>query len=196
MRFLSVLALVAASLVLPATVLSATADAKAPCRDRIYNDWYQNGKIASTYPLACYRDAITHVPNDAKIYSSLQSDIRRALQAAIERSRGKTDVPGQVGRGLPSSDSGGVKNANVSMSPRATTTTTTSRATTTSVEHVPPASARRGDVSGPDVSAAPVASTSSSGGGLPLPIIVLGAIALLLAGVGAAGTVARRVRRR
>ncbi len=195
MRFLSVLALVAASLVLPATVLSATADAKAPCRDRIYNDWYQNGKIASTYPLACYRDAIAHVPNDAKIYSSLQSDIRRALQAAIERSRGKTDVPGQVGRGLPSSDSGGVKNANVSMSPRATTTTT-SRATTTSAEHVPPASARKGDVSGPDVSAAPVASTSSSGGGLPLPIIVLGAIALLLAGVGTVGTVARRVRRR
>ena len=194
MRFLSVLALVAASLVLPATVLTATADAKAPCRDRIYNDWYQNGKIASTYPLACYRDAITHVPNDAKIYSSLQSDIRRALQAAIERSRGKTDVPSQVGQGLPSSDSGGVKNANVSMSQRATTTT--SRVTTTAAEHVPPASARKGDVSGPDVSAAPVASTSSAGGGLPLPIIVLGAIALLLAGVGAVGTVARRVRRR
>jgi hypothetical protein len=192
MRFLSVLALAAATLALPAALLPATADAKAPCRDRIYNDWYQNGKIASTYPLACYRDAIAHVPNDARIYSSLQSDIRRALQAAIERSRGKTNVPGQVGQGLPSSDTGGVKNANVSMRPR---TTTTTHAATTAAQHVPPASARKGDVKGPDVSAAPVASTSSSGGGLPLPIIVLGAIALLLAGVGAVGTVVRRVRR-
>ncbi len=192
MRFLSVLALAAATLVLPAAVLPATADAKAPCRDRIYSDWYQSGKIASTYPLACYRDAIAHVPNDARIYSSLQSDIRRALQAAIERSRGKSNVPGKVGQGLPSSDTGGVKNANVSMRPKATTTT---HATTTTAEDVPPPSARKGDVKGPEVSAAPVASTSSSGGGLPLPIIVLAAIALLLAGVGAVGTVVRRVRR-
>ena len=39
----------------------ATADAKVPCRNKIYNDWYHDGKIASTYPLGCYRDALAHV---------------------------------------------------------------------------------------------------------------------------------------
>jgi hypothetical protein len=39
-----------------------------PCRDRIYNDWYHDGKIATTYPIACYRDAIKKVPTDARQY--------------------------------------------------------------------------------------------------------------------------------
>src|SRR5690349_5749122 len=48
----------------------ATANASVPCRDRIYNDWYADGKIATTYPLGCYRDALKHVPTDARTYSS------------------------------------------------------------------------------------------------------------------------------
>ncbi len=44
--------------------LPATAAAKVPCRDQVYNDWDHDGKIASKYPVACYRDALRHVPTD------------------------------------------------------------------------------------------------------------------------------------
>ena len=50
----------------------AQAHAAAPCRDRIFNDWYADGKIASTYPHACYVDALHHIPPDADVYSSLR----------------------------------------------------------------------------------------------------------------------------
>src|SRR5262245_37392521 len=77
----------------------ATAKAAVPCRDRIYNDWYKDGKIASTYPIGCYRDALKHVPADARTYSSLADDIRAALQGALARLHGKTNVPAQIGKG-------------------------------------------------------------------------------------------------
>ena len=83
-----------------AAVVPVAANAAVPCRDRIYNDWYGDGKIATTYPLACYRDALQHVHNDARIYSSLIDDIKSAMQGAIERQRGAKAVPSQVGRGL------------------------------------------------------------------------------------------------
>src|SRR5204863_3747111 len=51
-----VVALVLA-LTVAATTVSA-ADAKTPYRNLIYNDWYQDGQIASTYPISCYRDAL------------------------------------------------------------------------------------------------------------------------------------------
>src|SRR5438128_11141499 len=92
-RLLFLLGLLAVLVALP-----APAEAKTPCRDKVFNDWYRDGKIASTYPLACYRDALHHVPLDAKVYSSLVDDIKAALQAAIQRTRGKS-VPAQVGHG-------------------------------------------------------------------------------------------------
>jgi hypothetical protein len=175
MRRLALLAVLAGAVVVP-----STAGATSPCRDRIYNDWYRDGKIASTYPLACYRDAIKHVPNDARIYSSLDSDIRAALQAAIERSQGKKNVPPAVGTGLPSSDARGVKHATIALK------------TTLKAGIRAPDAVRRG---APRLAAAPVASTAGGGSGLPIPIIVLGALALVLAATGLVGVGVRRLRR-
>jgi hypothetical protein len=93
-RFLP-LVLVLAAVVLPGMAHAAT----TPCRDRIYNDWYSDGKIATTYPISCYRDALANVPGDARIYSSLLTDIRAAMQAALARERGAT-VPNQIGKGF------------------------------------------------------------------------------------------------
>ncbi len=170
-------------------VLPATAHAAAPCRDKIYNDWYRDGKIASTYKIACYRDALKHVPNDARIYSNLGNDIRKAMQAALARQHGSKHVPAQVGEGLPSLARGSVKNT------RSTLHTTTSEA---------PVAPARPRTTAPDsprspheqLASAPVASTTSSGGGLPWPVILLGAVALLLAATGAIGAGVRRSRRR
>src|SRR3954447_2872650 len=153
--------------------LPGTAGAAAPCRNKIFNDWYQDGKVASTYPIACYRDALKHIPVDAGIYSSLTDDIRAAMRAAVRRSEGLS-APTVVGKGFPaSSGSGSVKGKVVQISN----------------------SEKKETPKGATVSAAPIADTSSSSG-MPLPILVLGAIALLLVAAGAVGLGVRHARGR
>jgi cobalamin biosynthesis Mg chelatase CobN len=182
MRRLALLALLAGAIVLSA-LLPSSSKAAAPCRDRIYNDWYRHGKIASTYPLGCYRDALKHVPSDAAIYSSLKDDIRSALQAAIERSHGKK-VPTEVGRGLVTPISSEVKSTSVVKTSKKKSTTTTPDAPSSTVP-----------VNQTQTIHAASAASSSGSSGLPLPIIVLGSLALLLAGVGAVGAGVRHFRR-
>ena len=151
-----------------AFAIPAHAGAAVPCRNKIFNDWYADGKIASTYTRGCYADALKHIPPDAKIYSSLADDIRAAMRASISRSTGK-HVPTQVGRGFKASSGKTVLAAGKDASTGATG----------------PKSA-----SGPvAVGSQPVAdtTTTSGGGGLPLPILILGGLALLLAATGAVG---------
>jgi len=98
-----------------AVALPGTASATGtPCRDKIFNDWYRDGEIASTYPRGCYSDALKHIPVDAGIYSSLGDDVRAALRAATRRSHGLS-APLQVGHGAQSTGAGNVKAALVSI---------------------------------------------------------------------------------
>jgi hypothetical protein len=153
------------------------ANAAVPCRNKIYNDWYADGKIATTYSIACYRDAIKHVSNDAKIYSSLVDDIKSAMRAAVERSHHEK-VPAQVGKGQGVNTSSGGKGGKGNTP--TTSTSTTSSTTTTTPSAIGPGSEN----------------TGGGGGGIPTPIIILGALAILLALTGAAGTGVRYYRRR
>ena len=119
--------------------------------------------------MACYRDALKHIPLDADIYSSLKDDIRAALRAAIRRSHGLS-APRLVGKGFDSATgAGGVKGQVVPISKNS--------------PHDPA-----------PVAAAPVADTS--GGGIPLPILVLGGIAIALVAAGAIGLGVRHTRGR
>lgn len=155
--------------VLAGLALPGTAGAAAPCRDKVFNDWYHDGRIASSYPLGCYRDALKHIPTDAKIYSSLSGDIKAAMRAAIRRQHG-TVVPAQVGSGFKAPRPGAVKGVLVS------------------IGHVPPPhDPAAGGVGGS------IADTAS---GAPLPILILGGIALALAAAGGIGVGVRRVRHR
>ena len=155
-----------------AALAPATANAAAPCRDRIYNDWYGDGKIATTYPIGCYRDALKHVHGDLLVYSSLTDDIRSAMQGALARQHGHA-VPAQVGKG----GKAGGGPAAVKLHPVTTTTTNPSDQQPVSQMQT--------------VASAP----ASSSGGVPTPIIVLGALALLLAAAGAVGAAVRHRRR-
>jgi hypothetical protein len=175
MRGLLLLSVVLAATVL-ATVAPGAAHAAVPCRNLIYNDWYKDGKIASTYPIACYRDALTHLRADAQIYSSLSTDIRSALQGALARKKGQAGVPAQIGKGSPPVQTSSVKEAVKTLHPKV------------AVPESAPASERHLATSGD------VASSGSSG--VPLPILVLGGLALLLAATGAIGAGVRRQRRR
>jgi hypothetical protein len=152
-------------LLLAAFGVPSAAHAAVPCRDRIYNDWYADGKIKTDYPIACYRSALKNIPQDAQIYSNLSQDIQRAMQAAIAASHGKT-VPAEVGKGNKGTEAKGQHNVNQSTVATDTTSTLAS-----------------GD-------------TSSSGSGLPLPIIILGGLAILLAAAGAIGAGVRHFRGR
>ena len=164
--------LLLAVLVVAATAIPAQASAAGPCRNDIYDDWYQDGKIASTYPISCYRDAISHVHGDAQIYSSLTDDIRAAMQAAISRAHGKSNVPNQVGKGVPASE------------------TSTGSGPSSSSD----ASARPDAPVDVSTIASPPVADSGNGSGVPVPLLVLGGLALLLAAAGGIGMLARRRR--
>ena len=151
--------------------LPATADASSPCRNTIYNDWYKDGQIASTYPLGCYRDALAHVRQGDAVYTSLEDDIRSALQAAIARRHGK-QVAAQVGHKFTSSPTLVDQKANAKSSSKSIASTDPGQ----------------GDTHGDTVA---VSDTGSSTG-VPLPLILLGALALLLIAAGGVGVVLRR----
>jgi hypothetical protein len=169
-----------------AAFVPATANAAVPCRDRIYNDWYADGKIATTYSAGCYRDALKNIPPDARTYSSLADDIRAAMRGAQARHAGHTGVPAQIGKGVEPTAAtvstpkaapkkrGGAKTTLSEKSPLRSTQQSRSRAVPTSTVAADP--------------------TSGSSSGVPVPLLVLGALALLLIAVGAAGAIAKRRR--
>jgi hypothetical protein len=167
-RLLILVALLAGLAALAGSALSGTAAAAAPCRDRVFNDWYHDGKIASSYPIGCYRDALKHIPADARIYSSLATDINAAMRAALGRQHGKV-VPKQVGHGFKPTKTATDKGAGALIA-----------IGNTSPPHDP----------------SPVGNIADTTSKAPLPILVLGGIAIALAAAGAIGTGVRYARRR
>lgn len=178
MKRLLVLGVVVAGFAFP-----VAAGAAVPCRDRIYNDWYHDGRIASSYPTSCYRDALKHVPADAKVYTSLSTDIKSAMLASLRLDHGKP-APREVGHGLEAlrRDAGSqlVSAGNPAAKPTAQSLG--------SGAGTPP-----GTPSSSTTASGPVGDSSS---GTPLPILVLGGLALVLAAAGAIGTGVRFARRR
>jgi hypothetical protein len=49
------------------------------CGQAVIADWRANGVIDRTYPPGCYTRAVRELPEDARIYSSAESDILAAL---------------------------------------------------------------------------------------------------------------------
>ena len=151
------------------------AAAATPCWKALLNDWY-DGRIDNTYPLHCYSDALKHLPADVQTYSSAHDDILRALQnakAELKKSGTKitpdTPVP-------PASKP--------TKKPTRNTTTTGSTTTTAT----PPG--RKPPKGGLPRAVDQVNHSSPSS--VPLPLIVLGALALLLVAAGGIGILAKR----
>jgi hypothetical protein len=160
MKRLLLLALLASFVV----AVPATARAATPCRNKIFNDWYADGKIASTYSHACYVDALHHIPADAREYSNLSDDITAAMRAGVRRAEGKP-VPKQIGHGF--------KTNNV-------------LAVATTKSHDPALGEKTASGGG-------IVSSASSA---PVPLLVLGGLALVLVAAGAIGTGVKFARSR
>jgi hypothetical protein len=196
LRSLLVATLVAAALF---AALARPAAAATPCWKKLLTDWY-DGRIDQTYQIHCYTDALKHLPADVQTYSSAHDDILRALQSAKEKlqkgghtATPTTPVPGGSG------GSGG----------------STTTATTTTTAAPPTGSGSGGTGGGTTTPRPPTGGGSSSGhkpgkglqgvadrlnpsspSSLPVPLLVLGGLALLLVAAGAAGLVAKRLQAR
>ena len=199
-------------LALVAGAAPATAPAAAPCWKQLLNDWY-DGHIDKTYNAGCYREALKHLPTDVEVYSSARSDIQRALAAAVatanEQHKRVKDIPI-----APTSGSGTTSGATTTTTTAASggggstgggaTTTTagagggggaaTTDAGTTTEPVSTDGAGRKSNDNGPVGSALDKAGSDADS--VPLPLIILGALALLLIAGGAAGMLVRRSQAR
>ena len=186
-RLLTVLALLALAFT---AAVARPAAAATPCWKSLLTDWY-DGRIDNTYPLHCYTDALKHLPPDVRTYSSAHDDILRALQSARAKLRqsGKTNItPTTI---LPA--------------PGTTTTDTTQSSTTTTAG----GGTNGGGPSGGDTGGGSPGRQSGKGlqrvandlnpsspSSLPVPLLVLGGLAILLVAAGAAGVLVKRLQGR
>jgi hypothetical protein len=60
-----------------------------PCGQKVIQDWLEDGVVGGAYAVPCYSSALRELPEDARIYSSAESDIvaARARSARGHRSR-------------------------------------------------------------------------------------------------------------
>jgi len=98
------LVVICAGLVLAFGTTTTPASAAVPCWKALINDWF-DGHIDHIYPVACYRQAIAHLPQDVRSYSSAKDDIERAELAAIRYDQGNGG--GSDGGGSTTTPSGG-----------------------------------------------------------------------------------------
>ena len=163
-------------LLVSAAALAATAggaSAKSGCGRQVVDDWYgsKTGQLSKIYPLHCYREALAIVKNetDLDVYSNARQDILRAMALAAAFPGGGPKGPIASPDNLPSF-LGGPDAKNHGRPPGSITPV------------------------GPKRPGGPIPGLlrSSSASSVPLPAIVLGAIAALLLMLGSAAYLARR----
>jgi hypothetical protein len=166
-RFLALPALIA--LVACWAAPTASAEAKT-CADEVVADWYGDGRVDKIFPLHCYQEAIRSLPVDVLDYSNAKEDILRALAYARQD---KPD-PGA---------SGGQRPTGTNPDPEDPTST-------------------GGDPGDPGDPGPGEETTASEGvdtsgpSSLPIPLLILGGLALLLLAAGGVGYLSRRAQAR
>ena len=206
----------------PAPAATSHAKAAAPCWKRLLNDWY-DGTINNIYPLPCYQEAINHLPPDVSVYSSAKDDIQAAEAAAAAHKHApkeKTPITTtqatttqatttQATTTRPTTTQATTTTSS-NVTPPATTTTkppTTTAPPVTTTHHVttthqvttrttptqtitdanPPK--KKHGFSGVVADITPGDPQS-----FPLPLLVLGALAIILVAAGGAGMIWQRTR--
>ena len=158
-------------------VFATPAPAATPCWKLLLNDWY-DGTISNVYPIPCYHQAIAHLPTDIKVYSSAADDINRALQAAIATQK-------QTHKKVTTVETGTTQTAKTPTTSTSTSTPTTTTPTTTAKKKPkgPLGTALR------DI-------TPGGADSFPLPLLILGLLAILLVLAGVGGMLWRRYQDR
>lgn len=173
-----------ASLALALVALLAVGPASAAesCGKKVIDDWYADGRVDGTYEPHCYDDAIEILPRDIKEYSSAPGDIQRALQNRLNRKPAppaRKDPTPEIPVSSDDNDGDGVPNPKDK-----TPGKRPKRTPVPEPEQQPPTR----------VATPPVATASSDS--VPVPLLVLGGLALLLVAAGSAGYLTRRLQAR
>jgi len=58
------------------------------CSSALIRDWYNDGRIDGTYQVHCYREALKDIPEDQLVYGTLRDDLNRALQRTLAEHHG------------------------------------------------------------------------------------------------------------
>ncbi len=161
----------------PASAAPASGErATGSCWKDVVNDWLQHQpNVVGTYPIPCYTQAIQHLDQypDIQQYSNAPDDIHRAMLAALRNNRGGPGSGSGVG---PTSGPGG--GSGPSDGPGGSSSGGSSTAGRSFFQRIFDA-ARPG-----------------SAQSVPLPLLVLGGVAVLLL-LAAAGTwIAKRLQAR
>jgi hypothetical protein len=146
----------------------AQAKSLSKCSSALINDWLFDGRVDKTYPVHCYREALKDVPEDQIVYGTLRQDLTRALQSAI-RQHG-----GHVTRDTLVAPIGGPTNGGGSDGPNGTGATG-GKGFVHWVAHA----------LGPN--------TADS---IPIPLLILGGLALALMAAAGVSLLARRMQAR
>ncbi len=165
--------LVTLSAVVSGAAAATTAKAKS-CAKQVVADWYDDGRVDKIYPLECYRAAIESLPPDVIDYSNAKEEIGRALAYAKQ---GKPD-PGGEDPTPPTTATGTGKTGTGTTGTGSTATGTTGTGTTPA-DAVTQTGTQATDTSGPS--------------SVPIPLLVLGGLAVLLLAAGSAGYLRRRM---
>jgi|GEM_PF-928458 len=197
---LALTAIFAAASLLTAGVHGAAASPAATtkptntCWLDVVNDWLDhNGRIEQLYPIPCYTQAIQHLNEypDIQQYSNAIDDIHRALLAAIHEEGGNGPGSGPTSSGGGSSSQAPSGPTGGSRPPSGPTGGSQSPSGPTGGSQSP-TKGSGGSHSSPIATAFHPSSAQS----VPLPLIVLGALAVLLVLAGAGTWFARRLQAR
>ncbi len=181
--------LVAVAVVLAVSAAPAAAKGKTPCWKTLINDWY-DGRIDGTYEIHCYREALQHLPTDVDTYSSAREDIKQALQKRITQGAGGGSSSGG-GTSTSGSSPGGSGGAGGGSGGSGGTSGSGGGSSGSGSKNAGGGKSASGPIT--DVLNAGRPGKADS---LPIPLIVLGGVALLLMAAGGAGFLARRSRMR
>jgi hypothetical protein len=156
---------------------SASQDGR-PCWKKVLDDWFADGRIDGTYPPSCLNAALQHLPPDAQQYSDFSDEAHRALatDAAWIKAHPKRKAHYNLGIITPGHKGGG----GWGPPPPA---------------HVDKAGNPSGG--GPDPSSIQQligSGSPSSTTSIPVPLLVLGGLAILLLLAGVASYLVRRFR--
>ena len=142
---------------------------KKLCAKQVVADWYDDGRVGKIYPLHCYRDAIDSLPPDVIDYSNAKEEIGRALAFASKASptRAAQDpTPATTTTGTGKTGTGKTGTGKTGTGKNGTTKTGTESTGTV-------------DTSAPS--------------SVPIPLLVLGGLAVVLLAAGGAGYLRRRM---
>lgn len=179
-----------AALLLAFTAAPASASA---CGQRVLDDWYDDGVVATTYPIHCYREAIADLPEDVQSYSSAEEDISAAMLRAIAAKERDDKKDNGDTNGKNSSGAGGIKSGGGGKGPDGIAGT---------ADDVEDPGGKMDARSGADANqTGPVTQAMDKIGpsradSFPLALVIVGLLGLLLLAAGGASFIKQRARGR